>query len=82
MGSKPLRCDHCDRRIRTSHHALRLSDLLTGQVLGLYHGRPDCMGAAVDYMASGPALRVSVLHPARCGSDQEQCTAGPDEWGA
>jgi hypothetical protein len=80
MSHKPPRCDSCNNRIRTNQHALRLSDLLTGQVLGLYHGRPDCMESAVGYITGGTALRASVLHPPRCGDDMEDCDGGFWEW--
>jgi hypothetical protein len=75
-NNKPLRCEACGRRIRPAHHELRLSDLLSGQLIGRYHGNPDCMGAATRYVVGAAALRLSIVHPERCGDDFERCDVG------
>ena len=79
MSHQPPCCDHCDKRIRKSHHAIRLSDLTTGQVIGRYHARPPCQSAATKYIERGVALRFSVVHPARCGDGFEECDAALSE---
>ena len=76
MSHKPPKCDACDKRIRKTHHAIRLSDLTTGQVIGSYHARPPCQLEAAKYVARGVALRFSVVHPDRCGDDFEKCDGG------
>jgi len=79
MSHRPEKCDACDRRIRRSHHALRLSDLATGQVLGRYHAGGSCRDAAIKYFEPGAVIRVTVLHPQRCGPEQERCDLGAME---
>ncbi len=79
MNHKPPKCDACERRIRKNRHAIRLSDLTTGQVIGRYHARPLCQSAGSKYVARGVALRFSVVHPARCGEDFEECDGGLSE---
>jgi len=74
--SKPLRCDACGKRVRRNQHELRLSDLITGQIIGCYHARPECMGAAKKYLEGGVALTATFAHPDRCGPNQENCDAG------
>jgi len=82
VGKKPPRCDHCDRRIRPTHHEFLLRDF-EGQVIGRYHVRPDCQVAAAGYFEPGVALRATVYHPARCGgSDLADCDGGVSEWAA
>jgi len=76
LSHKPPRCDACDKRIRKTHHELRLSDLETGQLIGRYHARPACQLEAAKYVERGVALRFSVVHPARCGDDFEECDGG------
>jgi hypothetical protein len=73
MSRKPPRCDHCGRRIRPSHHSARLSDFLIMQTIGEYHANPACMAAALKYTTDGADVRVSYLHPLRCGPSQENC---------
>jgi hypothetical protein len=82
MSNHPPRCDSCERRIRRNHHALRLSDLLTGQVGGYYHARPGCMEPATKSLVGEAVLRFSFVHSDRCGDDQEHCDAGLPEWAA
>jgi len=68
-------CDKCSCRVRPNHHALLLSDLLTGQRIGYYHA-PQCLEAAVKYITNGAAIRASFMHPDSCGPQQEHCNAG------
>jgi hypothetical protein len=42
MGKSSPRCDACKKRIRPNHYELRLTDPMTGQVVGHYHARPGC----------------------------------------
>jgi hypothetical protein len=72
---KQRECDACGKRIRASHHELRLRDALTGQAIGLYHA-PGCQGAAAKYFAPGAVLRGTIAHPKRCGPDLERCEGG------
>jgi hypothetical protein len=74
VSKKPPRCDSCNRRIRRSQHELRLSDLLTGQLLGRYHAA--CQAAAAKYFRPGVLLRATIAHPDRCGDRQEFCDGG------
>jgi hypothetical protein len=76
MSKRPTCCDFCNRRIRLSQHALLLRDFSTEQAIGRYHVRPDCQVAAADYFVSGVAIRATIFHPERCGSDLESCDAG------
>jgi hypothetical protein len=71
VSLKQPRCDACNRRIRPSHHELRLSDLATGQAIGRYHAQPKCQAAAAKYFERGVVLRVTIVHPDRCGAEQE-----------
>jgi hypothetical protein len=73
------RCDACDRRIRKNHHELRLTDPMTGQVVGHYHTRPDCHQEAAKYLTGGTVLLATFVHPDRCGPDQEHCDGGWSE---
>jgi len=82
VSKKPPRCDACNRRIRRNHHELLLSDFQTGQVVGHYHARPGCQGAAAKYITDGAVLQVSFVHPDRCGDEQEYCDGGLPEWAA
>ena len=82
---KPPKCDACGRRIRAGHHELRLSDPRTSQLIGLYHagaGYTECMQSAKRYFVPGMALQATVVHPDRCGDDQEHCDAGAADLGA
>ena len=76
------RCDCCNKRIRLNHHELVLSDFMTGQVVGHYHARLECQGAAAKYLVGGVALSATFVHPDRCGDDQEHCNGGLPEWAA
>jgi hypothetical protein len=76
MSHQPPRCDACDRRIRRNHHGIRLSDLTTGQLIGRYHARPPCQGSAMKYFEPGVVLRMTIVHPDRCGPEQECCDLG------
>jgi hypothetical protein len=72
-----MRCDSCERRVRPNQHGIRLSDLLTGQLVGQFHARPGCRdGVTRHFDQPGAALRVSVVHPSRCGDDFEKCDGG------
>jgi hypothetical protein len=75
-SKKRNRCDACGRRIRDSHHELRLFDPATGQIVGKYHTRPECQTAATKYLSRGVVLLCTYLHPNRCGEDQEFCDGG------
>lgn len=77
MSKKPRRCDACNRKIRPTHHEFRLRDFESGQTIGRYHAA--CQGAATKYMVAGVALRATVYHPKRCGSDMEHCDGGVSE---
>ncbi len=81
MSSKqPMRCDSCDRRVRPNQHGIRLSDLLTGQLIGQFHARAGCRDGVVKYFdEAGAALRFSVVHPRRCGPEQERCDGAVGE---
>jgi hypothetical protein len=82
VSKKPPRYDACSRRIRRNQHELRLSDLATGQVVGHYHARLDCQGAAAKYLVEGAVLRATFVHPDRCGDNQDHCDGGLSEWAA
>jgi len=82
MSYKPPRCDSCNRRLRPNHHELVLSDFLTGQVVGRYHARPGCQGAAAKYLVGGVALAATFVHPDRCGDEQEHCDGALPEGAA
>lgn len=75
----PPRCDSCNRRLRRNQHELVLRDFMTGQVVGHYHARPECQGAAAKYMVGGAVLRGTYYHPERCGDDFEHCDGGLSE---
>ena len=79
-AKKQRKCDACGKRIRASHHELRLRGALTGQAIGLYHARPHCQAAAAKYFAPGVVLRGTIAHPERCGPDLERCDGGLSEW--
>ena len=79
MSNNSPKCDACGRRVRPKHHELLLSDALTGQVIGHYHARPDCQGAATKYLRSGAVIMATFVHPDRCGPEQEHCDAGLSE---
>jgi hypothetical protein len=74
-----VRCDSCERRIRPNQHGIRLADLETGQVLGRYHARPGCQEGAAKYFERGAALRATIVHPDRCGPEQEKCDGAVGE---
>jgi hypothetical protein len=76
MSHQPPRCDACGRRIRQNHHELRLSDFTTNQLIGRYHARPGCRDAATKYFERGVVLRLGIVHPDRCGPEQENCDGG------
>lgn len=73
MSNKSPRCDACNKRIRPTPHELRLSDFVTGQLVGIYHARPGCQLAATKYFERGVVLKFDIVHPARCGGDFEEC---------
>jgi len=79
MSKRPTRCDACNRRIRLSQHALLLRDFETQQAIGADVVAADCQVAAADYFVSGVAIRATIFHPERCGSDLESCDAGAEE---
>jgi hypothetical protein len=81
VGKGTPRCDACDRRIRKTHHELRLTDPLTSQIIGCYHSRPGCQEVATKYLPSGTVLSATVVHPDRCGPNQSLCDAGLSERG-
>ena len=82
--SKPSKrsCDVCNRRLRPNQHELHLSDPLTGQIIGKYHTREECMEAAQRYitgaLGKGRVCQASVVHPDRCGSEIDRCDAGAE----
>ena len=79
MSKRPTRCDFCNRRIRRTHHEFLLRDFETGQAIARYHTKPECQVAAADYFVSGVAIRATIFHPERCGSDLESCDAGAEK---
>jgi hypothetical protein len=83
MSTRATRCDACNRRIRANQHELLLSDLRTGQQVGRYHAAGRCISRAYAYMRQpGAVLRLSVVHPLRCGPNQALCDAGYSEGAA
>jgi hypothetical protein len=80
---KHPRCDACKWRLRENQHELHLTDPLTGQVIGRYHADPgshaECMARAEKYFQPGEVVLLNVVHPDRCGPDQEHCDAGLSE---
>jgi hypothetical protein len=76
---KHPRCDACKRRLRENQHELHLTDPLTGQVIGRYHAgetHAQCMARAQQYFKPGVVLIGTVVHPDRCGAEQEHGTMG------
>jgi hypothetical protein len=77
---KTSKCDACNKRLRPAHHELHLTDPRTGQVIGRYHAgsgaHAECMARAQQYFKPGVVLMGTVVHPDRCGPDQEHCSAG------
>jgi hypothetical protein len=68
--------------MRPAHHELHLTDPRTGQVIGRYHAgetHADCMAQAEKYFRPGEVVLLTVVHPDRCGADQEHCDAGLSE---
>jgi hypothetical protein len=77
--AKATRCDACGKRLRPGHHELHLSDLATGQVIGRYHAGvafEGCTSRASKYMVGCATLRATIVHPDRCGAEQEACDVG------
>ena len=82
---KRPKCDACGKRLREYHHELVLTDFVTDQVIGRYHAGAvytECMQSATRYFVPGVALQATVVHPDRCGDDQENCDAGVADLGA
>ena len=77
--NRATRCDACGKRVRAGHHEAVVRDALTGQLLGVYHAGlswGSCQARAAKYTRPGVVLRVSFVHPDRCGPEQEHCDAG------
>ena len=75
-------CDACGKRMRPAHHELHLRDPRTGQRLGVYHAGitwGDCQAQATKYLVAGAVVQATVVHPDRCGANQEHCDAGLSE---
>jgi hypothetical protein len=76
---KTSKCDACNKRLCPAHHELHLTDPRTGQVIGWYHSGEayaDCMARAEKYFRPGEVVLLNVVHPDRCGAEQELCTMG------
>ena len=85
LNSRVTRCDSCGKRVRQNQHEVVLRDGLTGQLVGVYHcglGFEACQAKAAKYSRPGVVLRMSFVHPHRCGPNQTLCDAGLSEGAA